>query len=218
MVRTCTIHWFLEKYRKTQSGINEKNPFYYWWIPLDHPIIRACEDNPGHTDWCEVAAKVALVNRMYSAQLGRGKWGKYEAEDKVTKALVESDIDVFMRKLSKVATLNHDNLPKVVECHDKLVEIIRKRLKQYAVSFSSKYLSFHFPHVVPIFDTKATTCARKILKADEIFKADSNFRGSGSYEKHCGRILRLMAILDEQKIEPDVKTIDYVLYSCEATP
>lgn len=207
-----TIHnipWFLEQYRKIQTGIREKDPTYYWWIPLDRPIISACRNNPGHSDPCEVAAKVALVNRMYSAQLGKGKMGKFVAEDKVTESLVVSNrvIDDFMRKLSKFTTLNRDNLPTVVECHNKLVEIIRKRLKLKTFSFSSKYLSFHFPRVVPIFDSKATTCARKILKAD------SAFRGYEPYEKHCRQILRLMEVLVEYKLKPKVKTIDYVLYS-----
>ncbi len=207
MVPMHTIPWFVEQYRKIQSGIREKDPAHYWWIPLDRPIIRACRDNPGHTDSCEVAAKVALVNRMYSAQLGKGRLGKFEAEDKVTNALVESEIDEFMGKLSRFTTLTLENLSIVVDCHDKLVKVIRKRLKQNALSFSSKYLSFHFPRVVPLFDAKATTAARDILIGD------STFRGYGPFEKHCRRVRRLMDILVEEKVKPDVKVIDYVLYT-----
>src|SRR4051812_24526068 len=85
--RTLDMPWFLDEYRKHELGIREKDSKYFWWIPLDRPILTACKNCPSHSDYCEVYAKVALVNRMYSAQLGRGRVGKYEAEDKVAQAL-----------------------------------------------------------------------------------------------------------------------------------
>ena len=90
---------FLNEYQKLECGIRDKNPLYYWWIPLDRPILAACKDHPAHSDYCEVYAKVALVNRMYSAQLGKGKMGRYEAEDKVAQALCKSNIDIFIQPL-----------------------------------------------------------------------------------------------------------------------
>jgi len=83
MARTRDLGWFLQEYRNHQRGIRDKvkDPDYYWWIPLDRPILTACKDHPGHSDYSEVYAKVAMVNRMYSAQLRRGKIGRYDAED-----------------------------------------------------------------------------------------------------------------------------------------
>jgi hypothetical protein len=105
MARILNRPWFLESYRKHECGIRDKDPAYYWWIPLDRPILSACKDCPGNTDYCEVYAKVALVNRMYSAQLGRGRVKKYEAEDNVTAALCKSDIDKFIEPLLNLNTL-----------------------------------------------------------------------------------------------------------------
>jgi hypothetical protein len=207
MARIRNVPWFLEMYRKYECGIRDKDPAYYWWIPLDRPILSACKDYPANTDYCEVYAKVALVNRMYSAQLGRGKVEKYKAEDKVAAALCKSDIDNFIEPLFNLDTLTVTDLPKVVKCHTRLVQIVRKGAKNDALSFASKYLSFHVPRVVPIFDSRAATTARDILKGR------SNLRGFRPFEKHCRRVLELMNILAEEKLVPDVKMIDYVLYS-----
>ena len=201
------VAWFLNEYRNHESGIRAKNMKYYWWIPLDRPILDACKDHPTHADYCEVYAKVALVNRMYSAQLGRGRSGKYEAEDRVAQALCKSDIDKFLGPLLDLDTLNEGVLPSVVKCHERLVAIARRGIGTDALSFSSKYLSFHAPRVVPILDSRASWAARHILKGVP------GFRGYRTFEKHCRRILALLDILNDNKMEPDVKMIDYVLYT-----
>ncbi|SRR5260370_41498416 len=108
MARMRDLGWFLEEYRNHERGIRSEDWHYYWWIPLDRPIITACKEHPGHSDYSEVYAKVAMVNRMYSAQLGRGKMGKYDAEDRVTKALCKSDIDKFIKPLREEVSLTED--------------------------------------------------------------------------------------------------------------
>lgn len=203
--------WFGEEYRKHESGIREKDPQYYWWIPLDRPIFGACIDHPTHSDSCEVYAKVALINRMYSAQLGRGKISKDKAEVQVARALFQSDIDKFIEPLFGLDGLNETVLPEVLKCHDRLVRIVRQGTGKDELSFSSKYLSFHVPRVVPIFDSKASKTARDILKG--FF----SFRGYGFYEKHCRRILNLMDFLIKGGIKPNLKIIDYVLFTGPST-
>jgi hypothetical protein len=208
------VAWFLKEYQKHECGIGGEDPQYYWWIPLDRPILTACRDHPAHSDhdYCEVSAKVALVNRMYSAQLGRWKsGGQYEAEDRVAQALCKSDIDEFIRPLRRHKRLTETVLPKLLKCHDRLVSIVRQGARNDALSFCSKYLSFHVPRVAPIIDSRAFRTARQILQ--DI----SSFRGYGRYEQHCRRVLALIGILDEKQIEPDVKMIDYVLYSGPST-
>lgn len=210
MSRTLDITWFLEEYRKHELGIRDKDSKYYWWIPLDRPILAACKDCPSHDDYCEVYAKIALVNRMYSAQLGRGRVGKYEAEDKVAQALCKSDIDKHLEPLLNVGMLNEEVLPKVFKCHERLVSIARRAIGIDANSFASKYLSFHVPSVFPIFDSRASSAARQVLRGI------ASFRGCGVYEKHCRNIAHLMGILQENEVKPKLKTIDYVLYSAES--
>jgi len=144
---------------------------------------------------------------MYSAQLGRGKIGRYDAEDRVTKALCKSDIDKFIKPLREEVSLTEAVLPKVLKCHDRLVTIVHRATRKYELSFSSKYLSFHVPRVVPIFDSRAGWTAKKVLPDN------SDFRGYGGYQKHCRRILALMDFLVNKRIKPDLKIIDYVLYS-----
>jgi hypothetical protein len=209
MARAPDIDWFIEEYRNHQKGLRDKEWPYYSWITFDRPIRTAFKEHPGHSDWSEVYAKVALVNRAYNAQLGRGKMDRYDAEDAVTKALCESASDIdgsIMKLLRNLDTLNEAVLPKVLECHDRIVTIVRRGSRKYELSFSSKYLSFHFPEIVPILDSRAEWTAANI-------KGMSSFRGCGRYEKHCRRILSLMDCLLEKKIKPELKMIDYVLFS-----
>jgi hypothetical protein len=213
MVR-IDVAWFVKQYRNHDCGIRDKDPQYYWWIPLDRPILAACRRHPAHSDseYCEVSAKVALVNRMYSAQLGRWKsGGQFEAEDRVAQALCNSDIDQFIQPLLGHRRLTETVLPKLLKCHDRLVRIVRRGAGNDALSFCSKYLSFHVPRVAPIFDSRASRTARRVLQGR------SSFRGYKPYEKHCRRVLKLMGFLAERKIKPDVKKIDYVLYSGPST-
>jgi hypothetical protein len=203
--------WFLGEYKKHENGINAKDPMYYWWIPLDRPLLGACKDHPDHSDYCEVYAKVALVNRMYSAQLGRGTLGKFEAEDRVAEALFKSDIDKFIQPLSRVDGLSATVLPEVVECHNRVVAIVRQGTGNDALVFSSKYLSFHLPRVVPILDSRAENTAEVVVKWYP------SFRGEERFAKHCRRILALIDLLLKENIKPELKMIDYVLYSGRTT-
>ncbi len=202
---------FLEECRNHERGIEKQEYRYYWWIPLDRPILRACKGHPGHSDCSEVYAKVALVNRMYSANLGRyNKEGKFEAEDQVAQALFKSDIDKFIKPLLDLDALSEDVLPKVLKCHDRLIQIARPGAGNEALSFCSKYLSFHLPRVVPILDRRAELTASQV-------EGIPSFRGCGRFEKHCRRVLALMNFLVMKRIMPNLKIIDYVLYSDPAT-
>ncbi len=132
---------------------------------------------------------------------------RYDAEDAVTKALCDSNIDKsIIEPLLGVDKLSEAVLPKVLECHDRVVTIVRRGSHKYELSFSSKYLSFHFPKVIPILDSRAEWTATNI-------KGMPSFRGCGRYEKHCRRILSLMDSLVEKKIKPRLKIIDFVLFT-----
>jgi hypothetical protein len=148
---------------------------------------------------------------MYSAQLGRGRLKPYDAEWKVAEALTGSNIDVFLLLLLPLTNLAEECLPDVLRCHDRLVEIVRRGVGQNALSFSSKYLSFHLPRVIPILDSRAEKEGKKILTGD------GRLRGYGRFEKHCRRMLALLAVLRESGFDdPDIKIIDHVLYAAAA--
>jgi hypothetical protein len=204
---------FIAAYREADRAMRERCPAHYWRIPLDRVIIAACRANPRHSDLCEVNAKVALVNRMYSAQLGRGRLPKYEAEWQVAEALTASNIDEFLAPILDFPTLTQEGLQAVVNCHNRLVEIVRGGSTQESLSFSSKYLSFHVPRVVPILDSRAEKAAR------EIIVDGAGLRGSGRFEKHCRRVLQLLGFLRENGVDdPDIKIVDHVLYAAAETP
>src|SRR5437016_1628556 len=94
MTRIKDLRSFLKEYQNHEQGIKAKDWHYYWWIPLDRPILTACKEHPDHSDYSEIFAKIALVNRMYRSQLGRGKKLKeQEPEDAIAHSLRKSGID-----------------------------------------------------------------------------------------------------------------------------
>jgi hypothetical protein len=197
---------FLQHY-KTEEANRRRGQL--WIDGVDLPIIEACAKRPGHKNVYEVYGKVALVNRMYAAMLGRyTKVG--DPEWKVAEQLVKHDADSFIAPLASFRKLDTDAVPEVVASHRKLVKIIYRLTKKEFHSFSAKYLSFHFPRLVPISDSKAITWSKRIvadLGGRKAVAADSE------YEKHCRRILILLDFLRSNQIEdPDIKLVDLVLY------
>src|ERR1700722_8517026 len=87
---------FVESY-KEQEGI--RNEGQLWIDAIDLAIIEACAKRPGHKNVYEVYGKVAIVNRMYAAMLG--KYTKVsDPEWKVAEQLVKHDADSFIAPLA----------------------------------------------------------------------------------------------------------------------
>ena len=80
----------------------------------------------------------------------------------------------------------------------------------WALSFASKYLSFHVPRVVPIYDSLSNKEGRRYARG----RVTSALPGSAAeqYRWHTASVLFLANHLRKQGIEPDVKLIDVVLY------
>ena len=198
---------FVENYN---AEADNRRKGQLWIDGVDLPIIEACAKRPGHKNVYEVYGKVALVNRMYAAKLGRFTKVNHP-EWKVADQLVKHEADLFIAPLANIKALNNDTVSAVVASHRKLMKIIHNITKKYYPSFSAKYLSFHFSRLVPIYDSKSIKWSKRIVAQLVGRKAAT---ANSEYEKHCLRILILLDFLRRNQIEdPDVKLVDLVLYS-----
>lgn len=203
MAQDQTIQQFVRRYRKLASSAKLRDAEYYWH-GLDAMLIAMCQKAPLHTDFVEVYGKVALVNRAYRANL---HMGPNEPEKLVAEALYKKKVDGVFAPLRVLDAFNTKTLPAVVKAHASLVELAHDAVNKNVVSFCSKYLSFHFPHLVPVFDSKAVDSARKLTR-DEM-KAG----GEWEFERHCERVAHLVSVLVADGTEkPDLKLIDFLLY------
>jgi hypothetical protein len=192
-----TVSELIAKYRQVE----------YWWHALDEPILELCSRYPEHTDPRIVFGKVALINRVYRANV---QMGTRNAEWKVAVAFVEARLNPTMDTLRKHTDLAESSLPALLDAHQQLVEITLRATGRVTESFCSKYLSFHFPQLAPLFDTLAEKTAKRLPLTFPPSTRALNAR----YRDHCARILKLVATLRTAGIaEPNLKKLDYVLYN-----
>lgn len=190
---------FLAAYEKTE----------YWWEPLDRPIQWACRTMAGHTNQEEVFGKIALVNRTYRTNLHLGASG---AEWKLAGVYVDKRVDNILAPLARIKEFSRDSLPPVVEAHERLVRLSYAVTKRVQNSFCAKYLSFHFPHAVPIFDNKAYNTSWRLV-GRQLPNNPYPENWNSDYIYHCQAILLLMDYLRQQGYkDPNLKLIDNVLY------
>jgi hypothetical protein len=195
---------FVAAYKDAERGTRDKDPAHYWRCPLDRIITSACRDNSGHSDVCEVFAKVAIVNRMYRTKL---ELGGEDQEWQVAEALVMANTDEILTHLNQLGTFGQETMRAVLDSHTRLVQIIHEATNRDEVSFISKYLNFHVPKLVPIIDRRAEARAR------EITAGVYGMNKGGRYEQHLNRLLYLLNQLSANDVmNPDLKLVDHVLY------
>jgi hypothetical protein len=200
-MKKATLNEFLAAYKKY-------DPTYdYYHRYIDEAISWAFEKYPGHKSPEQVFAKISLVNRVYRANIQRRKKG---AEWKLAELLVDKNFDNTINPLKKIRKFDSKTLPEIVGVHNRFVNIAKNTLRIRAASFCSKYLHFHFPKIIPIFDSKSYDTAWTLV-GEEI---DTNRDGVGDYEYFC---LALLALTEKLKRlqgfrNANLKTIDYLLY------
>jgi len=196
---------FIQAYRNVDD--------YYYFKHIDQAILTACRKNPDHNDESEVFAKIALVNRIYRANLDRYlvRAGK-DSEWRLAERFVHEKIDNKLLPLKDIRRFNRNSIDTIVQTHEKLIKVTYSITKKTQNSFCSKYLSFHFPKIVPIFDSYSYTASWNLVgrqvKATR-FDENRNY----DYGYHCEAILLLVEVLLRSGIKnPDLKLVDCVLY------
>ena len=191
---------FLNAYKKVLSD-------RYNWEVLDETLFNLCKQHPDHTKPRVVLAKVALVNRAYRANL---QMGASEAEWELAQRPVTSDIDGHLSELRSLSSFDEAAVPVVFRAHHHLVAVCKEATGRWALSFASKYLSFHAPHVVPIYDSYSYAEGWKYAR-DEVTSPLPGVAAE-DYRWHTASVLALANYLKRQGITPNVKLIDVVLY------
>lgn len=179
----------------------------YWWHALDEPILGLCSRHSDHIDARIVFGKVALINRAYRANV---QMGVSNAEWTLAEALVAARFDETLSPLKTLDRLDAAALPVLLDAHERLVSVAKQATRRVTESFCSKYLSFHFPRLAPLFDSRAEKTAKSLPLPRQAWSNAGNPR----YRAHCGRVLDLISALRSAGIaEPDLKKLDYVLYN-----
>lgn len=168
-----------------------------------------CKKYPKHNNIEQVYAKVTIINRVYRANLQMSKSG---AERKLAEYLVKNNFDKIIAPLKNIKKFDIKTINTILKIHSIFVKLTDKKLKKHALSFCSKYLYFHFPEIVPIYDRRAYETAWKLV-GNELGDISSERLINADYAYYCASILKLIEHLKNNGIKnPNLKIIDVLLY------
>jgi hypothetical protein len=165
---------------------------------------------PCHTAVDEVYAKIRLINRAYLANL---HFGTRNAEWNVAEKFVKGKANAVITSIRSFSEFSPEALPKVLDSHEKLVKLARQVTGKVHNSFVSKYLNFHCPEVVPVFDSNASDAIWEAAQPPESEFSQYDRRVNREYCYYCCSLLELTRLLRNRGIEaPRLKLLDVLLY------
>lgn len=161
-------------------------------------LYRMCRERPLHTDIDTIKSKLWIIGRAYSAAIERkaGPGFKIEAAAAVLKS---SDIDKHISRLMGIDRPSESNLNVLLQAHKSLTDSLQNATGIEKRSLASKYLHFHAPRAVFIFDSKANRKIRELLAP---FQKTFICNGSGDaqYEAFVRRCLYFRDNVFEKEI------------------
>ncbi|HOT37045.1 MAG TPA: hypothetical protein PLT86_10315 [Candidatus Latescibacteria bacterium] len=193
-----------------------------WWRAVDQELYHYFAEHSDHGNLRSVYAKVAMVDRLYTAGLERARKGTDEIDraQKVAELLFArgEELDCGIRMISGVPCLTRDALADIAALHGWIAETCLKEAGVGApVSFVSKYLHFHVP-VVPIYDQQACASLARYIRGrfgryvatpERLPKLDGQMP---AYRWYCARFAELWEEAQESRPETTVKELDYHLW------
>lgn len=134
------------------------------WDLGNEVLYRLCREHPDHRSADVVLAKVWLIGRAYAAAIERRKDAGVKKGDDfyfdvVAPAIRKSEID---RWFAEVRSLRQPDPAVVVPVHKRLTDLFERISGLEKRSLASKYLHFHFPRAVYIYDARAVAAIRQV--------------------------------------------------------
>jgi hypothetical protein len=136
------------------------------WDVANEVLYALCRLHPNHDDEAVNIAKVWLIGRAYAAAIERGSKSDYQGDDLYTKrvgpALKQCGMD---KVLMPVRKLRRPDAKIVCKAHAAIVVRFRRISKLNHPSLASKYLHFHCPGAVYIYDSRAVRAIGHLTKS-----------------------------------------------------
>lgn len=166
-------------------------------------LYDLCKKHPHHTDADEIHAKVLLIGRAYAAAIERGRIGNGTSDhfyrDDVIPAFLKNgkNLDAGIAKLNASEGGLRENAENALALHKQLLDIIYRITQKEKRSLASKYLHFHCPALVPIYDSRASAAARKIVNRP-VVPGDWKKKFDTEYATFFARILAIAEEIEKR--------------------
>lgn len=167
-------------------------------------LYRMCFEHPDHTDVAVVKGKIIAIGRIYSASpqrgAGRPKAGNPDVFEAIAAAICADGFDDCLKNLPTDMRIDQSHIDGVVQVHARLKSIVFEATRinnersaeskagsdtpwkpRYHPSFASKYLHFHRPNLIPIYDGIAATGLAKTRKLKTNLRYQHTDKGYGRF-------------------------------------
>lgn len=125
-------------------------------------LYRMCNERPSHKEIDTIKSKLWLIGRAYSATIER-KAGKDFNLQKAAEKIQASEIDSHISKLQKINRTSLENVDTLLTAHKYFTDLLKEITDLNKRSLASKYLHFHAPKCVFIYDSIANRRIREII-------------------------------------------------------
>lgn len=188
-------------------------------------LYEMCKKYPHHDDIGVIISKTLLIGRSYSAAIERTSKNVNKGDDYYTdivgpillKKAKSIKLDTRLDDLNAKSLDYKDCVEEVLRLHKQLLEIYVVISGMEKRSLASKYLHFHCPGKVLIYDSRADKAACKLVQRPDVPR-ERNSTNSSDYDRtYAIFVSRILAIANELEMvmgeRPTPRMIDdFLLY------
>jgi len=190
------------------------------WGGVDEVLYGICRAHPGHAVRREVTAKIALIDRAYSAGLERRVTPPpgQQAISVIAQFVIANagGIDRIIASIRPLREpLTSSAMAEIVAQHGRLTSLLQKVTTDGKAprSFAAKYLHFHCP-IVPICDSYAAARLTGLVRWDaRKVPFERPAEGDADYWDFCVRFLCLYEACLSAGTIVSVKGLDTYLWA-----
>lgn len=191
----------------------------YKWVFANNVLYDLCTEHPEHNDKDCIVAKIWLIGRAYAAAIERRQNNDGIDTDKFYYNVVAPEmlkigkkLDERIENIKTFPSINIDNLPYILKTHNMLMSLFYKLTQLEKRSLASKYLHFHCPNGFYIYDSRANSAIKKIIKKDRETPVVEDGNYDKEYKEFCLRMLELQNYITEETGEiPTPRKLDSFL-------
>lgn len=150
-------------------------------------LYRMCKDRPLHNDIDSISSKLWLIGRSYAASIERKAGDDFDIKDAAI-LIKNSELDEKIDILNSESITTLDNVNILLSTHIYLLNLFKEATGIEKRSLASKYLHFHSPNCVFIYDSVVKEKIREQLRPlKKRFKITKKY--DNEYESHVHRCI-----------------------------
>lgn len=176
------------------------------WNFCNKVLYEMCKAEPKHTDPDVIVGKILLIGRSYAAAIERRRNVTEESDDFYDEIVAPKMLkigEILDRKIQELSLSRKDSVENLLSTHKYLTDIFYSISGLEKRSLASKYLHFHCPSKVFIYDERAKKAINKLVIRPDKRVLDN--LSSTEYDDEYGKFVCKVQEL-KQFLEAKLKT------------